>query len=65
MASLKVEICLKKKTHPSSNFSVTFLSKVGTKKKQILLSQNLRKITAPKNKKFSISILQNIIKMMA
>ena len=33
MASWKVEICLKKqKTHPEHKYSVTFVSKVGTKK---------------------------------
>ena len=33
MASYKVEICLKKKkTHPEHKYSVTFVSKVGTKK---------------------------------
>ena len=32
MASQKVEICLKKKkTHPEHKYSVTFVSKVGTK----------------------------------
>ena len=30
MASKKVEICLKKKTHPEHKYSVTFVSKVGT-----------------------------------
>ena len=30
MARLKVEFCLKKKTHPEHNFSVTFVAKVGT-----------------------------------
>ena len=34
MASLKVEICLKKKkTHPEHKYSVTFVSKVGTEKR--------------------------------
>ena len=30
MANKKVEICLKKKTHPEHKYSVTFVSKVGT-----------------------------------
>ena len=30
MASLKVEICLKKKTHPEHKYAVTFDTKVGT-----------------------------------
>ena len=32
MANLKAEICLKKKTHPEHKYSVTFVTKVGTKK---------------------------------
>ena len=31
MASLKVEICLKKKTQPEHKYSVRFVTKVGTK----------------------------------
>ena len=37
MASLKFEISLKKKTHPENKYSVTFVSKVGTKLKLVIL----------------------------
>ena len=32
MASEKVEICLEKKNHPEPKYSVTFVTRVGTKR---------------------------------
>ena len=41
MASWKVEICLKKKTHPEHKYSVIIVSKAGTSTRLLISAQSL------------------------
>ena len=54
MASEKVELCLKKKTYPEHKYSVTFVSKVGTKTSRSTILQKFMHTTSQQIEQFQV-----------